>query len=47
MKLNNRQKRILYISILGILLMSLYSKKYILPEYRSTQSNDYVKIENS
>lgn len=47
MKLNKKQKKILYISVLSILLMALYSKKYILPEYKNLEYDNYTKVNSN
>jgi len=46
MKLNNKQKTILYITTLFILLMSIYSKKYIIPTYKNNEYRDIKVINN-
>lgn len=46
MKLNNKQKIIIYITTLFILLVSIYSKKYIIPAYKANEYKNVNVINN-
>ncbi len=47
MKINNKQKIILYVSVLFILLISLFSKNYIIPEYEQNEFEKSIDVNNN
>ena len=47
MKINNKQKIILYISVLFILIISLFSRKYIIPEYEKKEFENSISVNNN